>query len=403
MPIVPSRAQRVQTLVGQLASERTAARDSAVAQLTLLGPRVVEPLLASLPDAPVRARLAALEVLERLDDRRALPALLSLATDPSPRVAVRAIELVGRTSDSRSVTALAEILAGAAPPRRQAAAEALARLHGAGLVEALAPLVDTLVDDEAETGLRLVILDALLRLEPRLLRSTLKPLGRRLASSRDPAVAARAAGLDQPHPRRGGSKDVVDRLREGEIGEDEAPTVAALLKTSRDVPLERLHEALGSTEAPRVVRALAAVLGRVGGPSSIPALSRALTRLAEAPGSDEDREGALEARAALHSALAALDSGIALHDLRELLARHPSSVMPQLLDAATQVVNASFVPALARAAGEDPALLEPCASTYAVIARRGRLRRSSAALRRVRAEHRPALEAFLATPARRRR
>jgi hypothetical protein len=399
MPIVPSRAQRVQTLVGQLSSEGAAARDSAVAQLTLLGSRVVEPLLASLPEAPARARLAALEVLEGLDDRRVLPALLGLARDSSSRVAVRAIELVGRKSDPRSVTALAEILTGAAAPRRQAAAEALARLHGAGIVEALAPLVDTLVDDEAETGLRLTILDALLGVGPHLPRSTLRPLGRRLASSGNPAVAARAADLDRREEGRSGSEDVVDRLREGVVGPAEARSIAASLEASGDVPLERLDEALGNAREPRAVRALAAVLGTVGGPSSIPALSRTLARLAEAPGDDD----ALEARAAIHTALAALESGIALHDLRELIARHPPGVMPQLLDAATRVGNASFVPALARAASEDPALLEPCGSTYAAIARRGRLRRSSAALRRVRAEHRPALEAFLAAPARRRR
>ena len=403
MPIVPSRAPRVQTLVGQLSSEDAAARDSAVAQLTLLGSRVVEPLLASLPEAPARARLAALEVLEGLDDRRVLPVLLSLATDSSSRVALRAIELVGRLSDPRSVTALAGILTGAAAPRRRAAAEALARLHGAGIVEALAPLVEMLVDDEAETGLRLAILEALLGIEPRLPRSTLRPLGRRLASSGNPMVAARATDLDRPVARRSGSKDVVDRLREGEVGPAEARSIATSLRASGDLPLERLEEALGNIGEPRAVHALAVVLGTVGGPSSISVLSRALARLTEAPGDDDDRDGALEARAAVHSALASLDSGIALHDLRELIARHPPGVMPQLLDAATQVGNASFVPALARAASEDPALLEPCASTYGAIARRGRLRRSSAALRRVRAEHRPALEAFLASPARRRR
>ena len=82
MPIVPSRSERVHALVRQLASERPAERDSAVAQLTLLGPRAVEPLLASLTEAPTPARMAALEVLERLGDHRARPAVLDLVHDP---------------------------------------------------------------------------------------------------------------------------------------------------------------------------------------------------------------------------------------------------------------------------------------------------------------------------------
>jgi hypothetical protein len=151
------------------------------------------------------------------------------------------------------------------------------------------------------------------------------------------------------------------------------------------------------------VRSLAVVLGAVGGPSSVTILANALERLGEGRRGDEEREDVLEARADLHSALAALDSGLALHDLRELIARHPAPVMAQLLDAARRVGNPTFVPALARAASEDPAWLEACGSTYATIARRARLRRSSAALRRVRAEHRPALGAFLTAAARGRR
>jgi len=407
MPIVPSRAGRVRALVEQLASERSAERDSAVAQLTLLGPRVVEPLRASLVGASAQTRLAALEVLERLEDRRALPTLLTLTGDPSRTVALRAIELVGHRPDSRSLSTLAGILGEGAPQRRRAAALALARQHEAGLVEALDPLIDTVVDEEAETKLRVAVFDALLRLEPPLPRSTMSPLGRRLASSRDPAVAARAAelegGRDRRLSRRGEPTDLVERLASGAVSEDEARELAASLSGAEKIPLETLHEALEGAVAPHSVQVLAVVLGTVGGPPSIPVLARALTRIAESSGHGEDPTAELEARAAVHSALAALDSGIAIHDLRELIARHPPGVMPRLLDAARRVGNASLVPALARAASEDPALIGPCSATYAAIARRERLRRSSAALRRVRAEHRPALEAFLTATARGRR
>ncbi len=403
MPIVPSRAERVHALVRQLASERSAERDSAVAQLTLLGPRAVEPLLASLTDAPTPARLAALEVLERLEDRRTLPVILALVEDSSRAVALRAIELAGQRSDPRSAAALAEVLARGPRAHRRAAAEALARLHGAGVVDALAPLVDTLVDDEAGTALRLAVLDALLRIEPPLPHSTLRPLRRRMASSGDPRVAARASDLDRRARARGGPTDVVERLRGGKVTADEAREIAASLRESGTAPLERLHEALEQAQTSRSLQALAVVLGTVGGPASILALSRALSRATDSEGYEEGQEEGLAVRAAIHSALATLDSRVALHDLRDLIALRPHAVMPALLEAAARVGDASLVPALARAASEEPALLEPCASTFVAIARRERLRRSNAALRRVRAEHRGALDAFFAARRRGRR
>jgi hypothetical protein len=403
MPIVPSRSERVHALVRQLASERPAERESAVAQLTLLGPRAVEPLLASLPEAPTAARLAALEVLERLGDRRAGPAILDLVHDPSRPVAMRAIELAGQWVDPRSAAALAEVLARGPRGHRRTAGEALARLHGAGVVEALAPLVDTLVDDDAETALRIAILDAILRIEPPLPRSTLRPLHGRLASSDDPAVARRASDLDRPATARGDPKDVVGRLRAGEIADDEAQRIAASLLESGEAPLEKLHEALEEALSPRSLRALAIVLGAVGGPVSIPALSRALARAPDVAEDEDGGDDGLAARAAIHSALAALDSRVALHDLRDLIARHPHRLMPEILEAAARVGDASLIPALARAASEVPTLLEPCTSSFVAIARRGKLRRSSAALRRVRAEHRETLDAFFAARRRGRR
>jgi hypothetical protein len=83
---------------------------------------------------------------------------------------------------------------------------------------------------------------------------------------------------------------------------------------------------------------------------------------------------------------------VALFDLREAIAAHPCAAMPSLLRAARRIGDASVVPALARAAAEDATLVDDCASTLAAIAARERLRRTSAALKSVRAEHRAALE-----------
>jgi hypothetical protein len=271
------------------------------------------------------------------------------------------------------------------------------------VVEALDPLVDTLVDDEADTAVRLSILDALVRIEPPLPRSTLRALHRRLASSDDAVVARRASELDRPAAERRDPGDVVERLRGGEIAGVEARRIASTLLDSGEVPLERLHLALEAAPSARSVQALAVVLGAVGGPASIPALSRALARVTDRTEEENEGDDGLAARAAIHSALANLDSRVALHDLRELIARHPRQAMPELLDAAARVGDGSLVPALARAASEEPSLREPCTSTFVAIARREKLRRSSAAVRRVKAEHREALDVFFAARRRGRR
>jgi hypothetical protein len=117
-------------------------------------------------------------------------------------------------------------------------------------------------------------------------------------------------------------------------------------------------------------------------------------RLAARP--DAGGPDVLAARVRVHAALARLDSRIALHDLRELVAAHPRDAMPALLRVAARVGDGSLVPALARAASEDPSLLGPCTEAYAAVAGRHRLRRTSPALRQVPARHRAALDAFLA-------
>jgi hypothetical protein len=400
MTIVPSRAGRVRALVGQLASERPAERESAVAQLTLMGVRAVEPLVASLEGASPRTRLAALDVLEGIEDRRTLPALLGLAADPSRAVALRALEALGAKPDPAAVSTLAGLLGRGTPSRRRAAARTLGRLHGAGIAEALDPLVATVVDEKTSAELRLAILDELWRIEPPLRRAIIGPLARRLAASPDPTVAARAVELEGSQQERRSPRrkpdDPVERLARGALSSDEARALAESLERSEEVPLERLHEGLRQATTPQAVEGLAVVLGTVGGPASIPVLSRALGRLLQATDTTQETADWMEARAGLHAALAGLESAVALHDLRELVARHPPGVTPRLLEAAARVGNASLVPALARAATEDPALLDACSAAYAAIARRGNLRRSSAALRRVAREHRPALEAFLA-------
>ena len=355
MPIVPSRSARIQDLLGRLVSGGPAERDSAIAGLTLLGARVVEPLRATLPAAGPAARLAALEVLDRIDAHAALAPLLDLVRDDDELVARRAMEAVGGRPDPRAARALAAVLAGPAPAsRRLDAARALVRLQAAGLVEALDPLAARLLDEREDAGLRVAILDALRAQEPPLAPATLRPLLKRLAASAEPHLAARA------HPA-----------------------------TDAHVPLERLVNELvhPGRSAEAVARATAALAGR--GAPAIPALQQALERLGP-PGRGGGDASSLRARAAIHEALAALASRVALYDLRETIEIGPGAVMPALLRAAGRVGDGSLVPALARAVARERACLQPCAEALSAIVAREKLRKTSAACKSVRPDDRSA-------------
>jgi len=395
MPIVPSPASRIHALVEQLSSPEPAQRDRAVARLTLLGARAVEPVAASIASAPPAGRLAALEVLEAVDDPRALAAIVTLVSDRSDSVASRAADRLAAIPGRASVAALAEALTRGRAAVRRASVSALARLHGKGVVEALTPLVDLVVDEAADTRLRLEVLDQLGRLDPPLPRGTLRPLARRLAGSPVTALADRAADLAGVTRRDAEpGAELLDRLAAAGTSPADRRRAAAAVRRMRPVPVARLRRIVDTTREPAVVAAIAELLGETADPASIPILARALGRLS-------GDESGLRARVAIHAALAALDSRIALHDLRELVAAPPRPLPEALLAAVERIGDDSLVPALARAVAEDPALVAPWGRAYAAIARRHRLRRTSAALRKVRKEHRAALEALLARSRRR--
>ena len=177
----------------------------------------------------------------------------------------------------------------------------------------------------------------------------MRPLLKRLSSSSEPELAARAAGAS------------VDET-----------LVADLL-------------APGLT--PEAAGRVTAALARRGAPA-IPALLAALERLG--PLRRGTSAASLRARAALHEALGALDSRAALYDLREALEARPIPL--PLLRAAGRVGDGAVVPALARAAAEDAALIEPCAEALAAVVAREKLRRTEAMRRAVRPEHRTAFD-----------
>ena len=86
----------------------------------------------SLPTAGKTARLAALEVLERLTPPQAAPEVLALCQEQDVEIAVRALTVAPAYPQPRTLEVLTRLLAGGAPEARRAAAESLARLNGSG-------------------------------------------------------------------------------------------------------------------------------------------------------------------------------------------------------------------------------------------------------------------------------
>jgi HEAT repeat protein len=377
MPIVPSRARRIQELIRDLRSTQRARRESAVAQLTLLGPRAVDALLRALPTAGSAARLAALEVLDRLRDPRALPEIVALAQSPDVALSQRALDVLGAFTVPRATAQLAKSLGSSLPVLRRAAAVGLVRHQAAGVVEATEPLLDVLMDEAEDDELRLFVLDSLAALDPPLDSRTLRPLLERLRASADATVANRAASL---------------LSREGE--RPSGVTVPALherLQTAGPEDVEDLERELDRTSDPARVSPLADALGRLGGPSSLPGLARALERLSASDDDERVTAARATAKGRIHVALAALDSRLALFDLREMLRARPVRALPSLLDAAAKVGDASVALALAALAAEGASLLDLCAPPFAAIVRRHRLRASHASFKSARPEHREAL------------
>jgi HEAT repeat protein len=366
VPILPSAGRRIQELLQRLESPSAAQRESALAQLTLLGPRTIPYTRDFLTAAGATGRLAALELLERLGEVRGLDSVVTLTKDDDEGVARRAMEVAAAFPDPRAAQALRAVLSSRSPTRRRAAALGLGRLHRLGLVEAVEPLLGRLLDGDEDEALRLEVLESLSSLDRRALLPALKALSK----DRTPAIVRAAAGLTGR----------LSRTRSAEPGSPAEADIAA--------SLARLVSARTSpAEVPAIVDALV----RQRSPALLPLLGRRLEALgaqAGAPGA----EAIARAKANIHLALGALGSRIALHDLREMLKARPLHSARDLLAAAALVGDASLVPALTAIVIEEPRLLDAARTTFEAIARRANLRRTSRAVRSLGPEHKAAVE-----------
>jgi hypothetical protein len=387
MAIVASRSRQIHELLARLGSPQPSRREAAVARLTLIGERAVPALVDWMKAAEPTGRLAGLEVLGRLPEARAASLVVGLVGDPDPAVALRAIELAAEHPGPGAAAELSRVARQGRAPRRRAAVEALCRLHRGEDLEAMEALLELLVDEAADVGLRVRALQALAGSD----RKALRPVLRRLRNSGSPELRRHLTELEAGPRRKPSRSPGPERLVKAwlsEPGEREARRrLLAALEEDR-AALDWIHRVLDETDEPSTLRALIELLQDNRSPASLPRLHDLVRRLAEGPHSPER----CEVRARAHLALAALDSRIALYDLRELLPEAPVECLPLLLSAAGRVGDASLLPALARRAAADEHAVDACAVALGSIIERERLRRSSRAVKAVPAQHQHALD-----------
>ena len=322
MSIRRSSARRIEALVADLSSLDPVTRDSAIARLTLIGPRAVERLVGvtQCPSAPARA--AALRTLEAIDDPRVLHAALIAIDDPDTTVAMAAIRVARRHL------------------RGQRGAEAVDRLTAIAIGTARAE------------ALRLAALRALGDLG----RKTIAPLLRSLVS--DPSPAVRAVAAAARSRRRAHAADP------GELLENAA---------ERGLP----------DDAKALHRALALGGGDVAPTILLRIIERLRERESEAPPTARATWSAI--RAAAHVALANRASRLALYDLRESLETANHNVPVEFLTALTLIGDASCLNAMASAfaRSRDAWFRERLVDVFRAVVKRERLTRRHAVMKKI--------------------
>jgi hypothetical protein len=177
MVIRRSSSAEVRQLIDALGAADDIAVESAVARLTVIGPRAIEHLLQEFPAATGRIRAGMLRAFEAAADPRTLPALRTALQDGSAVVQTAAIGAVrALLSSTRSDVAR----------------------------DALDALVTVALDRGRIVPVRLAAIDALRDLSPDVRR----PLETKLAADPDPAISGRV----EPAPPEGDRvwKDAVD-------------------------------------------------------------------------------------------------------------------------------------------------------------------------------------------------
>ncbi len=344
MVIKRSSGHEITDLVGALSATDRLQREAAVARLAIIGRRAVDPILAVLSaGGPAYLTAAALQALEGIGDPRALPAAARWVDDRDPAIAVAALAIArAHLRSSR-----ASVAAGA-----------------------LDVVTRVALDPGRPDAARLAALDALLDLPLR----TVAPVLRRLGDDRSAAVRQRAlesVARRQKRPTDAGARS---------SGPDTHPMSA--VASSPQAPDGELPE------DPDAARVFIADRGRR---AALGVLHRQVeqARDRELAQKDEARRAEWRSvRAALHQALAARGSRVALYDLRDSFAEAHAPLPVGFLAAASAVGDADCAEAVASAYARAPTgghdwWRQHLAIAFREIVRRERLTRRHATLRRI--------------------
>lgn len=287
MAIRTSSAIQIDALVAALGAANAVIRESAIARLTVIGPRAVDRLVALATSTTEPApRAAAFAVLEAIADPRALDPALRGLDDADADVAAAAVAVTG------------VFLRGA---------------RGATVVDRLTAMA---LDSERPESLRLAALVALGGLS----RATMRPVLAALA--RDPSAAVRSEAEAQRATRAGAAPNPLETLTRA--AEDHLP------------------------EDPDTLRV---AIVRGGETAPLPLLLRIVERVRERERVEPTgrRPAWTTARVAAHAALARRGSRLALYDMRELLEGANGPLPVEFLAALSQIGDASCLESVAGA------------------------------------------------------
>jgi HEAT repeat protein len=291
MPIRPSAGAAIRPLIDALGGDDEVKRESAVARLAVMGPRAIEPLLHEYGAATLRLQSGILRALEAVADPKALPIARKAVSSQHAEIAAAAVGV------------LRAFLTSPTPD--------LAR-------DALDAVVATALDTTRPPAARLAALDALRVLPPDVREAVRK----NLAEDPDPDVRARAVAA---LPRATG---------QGPFQEDDAVWREAVAGRLPAAP-EPLKRALATRRTTARLTELQHLVDHLRGREQREAVA-------------EWREEWRALRGAVHQALAARNSRLALYDLRDSLL-DPDRLPVAFLAAIEEIGDATCLETLAAA------------------------------------------------------
>jgi hypothetical protein len=291
MPIRSSSGAEIRRLIDALGAEDEVARESAVARLAVIGPRAVEHLLQEFPAAAPLLRVGILRAFEAIGDARTLALARGALADAFPE----------------TVTAAIGVLRGLLNSPQPAVAR-----------DALDALVAMALDPTRPAAPRLAALDAL-RVLPADVREAVR---KNLVGDADPAVRSKAAEPARSVPAAGVSQD---------------DDVVWLNAVSGTLPAAagRLKDVLSAKRGSARLTELQHLVDHI----------RTREQREAIP---ERREEWRAVRGAVHQALAARNSRLALYDLRDSLLE-PVRLPVAFLAALEEIGDATCLETLAAA------------------------------------------------------